>query len=395
MVRHVRAGRAELLALWRRVEPSSLKRAGLPTDRHFVFVEDKFRHLVRPVQGRRISCSCFVRYSSVWSHFQLDMMMLLGFGKNRGRERRVARWNARAAIVVIAWLAIIPIAGAQQVFSTPREAADALVAAIKSDQRRDILTVVGRSAFDVLSSGDDIADAAARKRFVEDYSQKNGIVMQGDRGATLVVGRADSPFPIPLMRSTRGWQFDTATGRLELVRARIARNEDMALEAIRTFVKAQYEYAMTAAAKDGKRRFAQRILSKPGMKDGLYWPDTNGEGGSPLQNFVEHAKADGYNLEQERSSYHGYRFKVLLRQGPKAAGGTIDYNEQGDMVHGFALIAYPVRYGHSGVLTFMVNQSGLIYQKDLGAYTTRFAGREVWFNPDQTWRRVPQSGAAN
>ncbi len=290
---------------------------------------------------------------------------------------------------MIAGLALVTLtasAEAQRAFPTADGAVDALVAALRSEPGGGILDVVGRAAFDILSSGDDVADAAARKRFVEDYAQKRRVVMHGDREATLVVGPSDVAFPVPLIRTNAGWQFDMATGRQDLLRARIARNEAKAVEASLAFVAAQEAYA-AMTEKEGDRRYAQRIVSGPGLKDGLYWPTAEGQPASPLSKLVDRAIADGYK-PRPRSAYYGYRFKVIAKQGPRAAGGSFDYSERGKMIHGFALIAYPVQYGHSGVLTFMVNQRGIVYQKDLGAYTTRFANREVWFNPDQTWRRV-------
>jgi hypothetical protein len=305
---------------------------------------------------------------------------------------QVARRIARQSIIAAGCVAFGPFASAQQNFATPQQASQALVSALKSNERREILNVVGRSAFDILSSGDDVADELARKRFVEQFDQRHRIVMHGDLEATLVTGSADAPFSIPLVRLSQGWQFDIATGRQEMLRARIARNEGRAVETLAAFVKAQRDYADMAAAKEGAKRYAQRIISRPDQKDGLYWPASGAEARSPLNDLVERAKADGYSFGSLRAAYHGYRFKVLLRQGSRAAGGSIDYNEKGRMTRGFALIAYPAQYGHSGVLSFMVNQSGVIYQKDLGAYSTRSADREVWFNPDQTWRKVAQTG---
>jgi hypothetical protein len=182
---------------------------------------------------------------------------------------------------------------------------------------------------------------------------------------------------------------------MELLRARIARNEAKAVDAIRAFVAAQKDYAKIAAIKEGKQLYAERIISRPGLKDGLYWPASSADDKSPLHSLVESAKADGYSFGRPRATYHGYKFKILFKQGPKAAGGSFDYKEQGKMVHGFGLIAFPVQYGHSGVMTYLTNQGGAIFQKDLGVYTTRFADREVWFNPDQTWRRVTEAGSRN
>lgn len=317
------------------------------------------------------------------------MMISFGDGQLTSLLRRVLR----AGTILVACIGFSPSLLAQQVFATPQAAADALVAAVRSDDRKSILSVIGRSAFDILSSGDDVADAASRRQLAEGYSERSEIVMHGDREAALLTGNANTPFPIPLIRSAAGWQFDIATGRMELLRARIARNEAKAVDAIRAFVAAQKDYAKIAATKEGKQRYAQRIISRPGVKDGLYWPASSGDDKSPLHSLVESAKADGYSFGRPRATYHGYKFKILFKQGPKATGGSFDYNEQGKMVHGFALIAFPVQYGHSGVMTYMTNQSGTIFQKDLGAYTTRFADREVWFNPDQTWRRVMGVGS--
>lgn len=296
----------------------------------------------------------------------------------------------RPLIAGLALVALTASADAQRAFPTAEAAADALVAALSSEPGGDILDVVGRAAFDILSSGDDVADAAARKRFVDDYAQKQRVVMHGDREATLVVGPSDVAFPVPLVRTKAGWQFDMATGRQDLLRARIARNEAKAIEASLAFVAAPKTYA-AMTEKEGNRQYAQRIISRPGLRDGLNWPATDGQPASPLSKLVDRAAADGYK-PRPRSAYYGYQFKVIAKQGPKAAGESYDYSERGKMIHRFALIAYPVQYGHSGVLTFMVNQRGIVYQKGLGAYTTRFANREIWFNPDQTWRRVQAVG---
>lgn len=316
--------------------------------------------------------------------------MLILFGE--GRLPSLLRRLVRQSVIVIACIAFSPSVHAQQVFATPQAAAEALISAVSSNERKNILAVVGRSAFDILASGDEVADAASRRRLVEGYSQKSEIVMSGDREAVLLTGSTSTPFPIPLIRSRAGWQFDIATGRIELLRARIARNETKALKAIRALVRAQIDYAAIAVAKEGRKRYAQRIISRPGLKDGLYWPASGGDQASPMHNLLESAKVDGYSFGRPRTTYYGYKFKVLFKQGPKARGGSFDYNEQGNMVHGFALIAFPFQYGHSGVMTFMVNHSGVVFQKDLGAYTTRFADREIWFNPDQTWRKVADVG---
>lgn len=198
------------------------------------------------------------------------------------KARCVAYRSAPTCLLLVAFAAVGSIAQAQQVYPTPQAAAEALIAAVKSGERREILGVVGRSAFDSLSSGDDLSDAAARRRLVEDYAQQNRIVLEGDRAATLVTGKADSPFPITLMRGPKGWRFDIASGRIELLRARIARNETKAIEAVGASVTAQNDFASIAAKEEGARRYARRIISQPGLKNGLYWPTAGGEAPSPL-----------------------------------------------------------------------------------------------------------------
>ena len=241
-----------------------------------------------------------------------------------------------------------------------------------------------------------IADASARNRVIEAYDAKHLLVMEGTDKAVLIIGQEDWPFPIPLVRKDSTWRFDTAAGREEILYRRIGRNELNAIETCLAYVDAQQEYAEQGVAGNGV--YAQRIASRPGKKDGLYWPAQSSADESPLGELAASAAAEGYRAGQQRAPYHGYYYKVLTRQGPNASGGALDYVVRGRMIGGFALVAYPAEYMNSGVMTFLVNHQGNVYEKDLGPNTARIAAGMTAFNPDNTWRRVtdaaqPPTGA--
>jgi Protein of unknown function (DUF2950) len=282
--------------------------------------------------------------------------------------------------------AMVSVANAQLSFKTAEEAADALVSAARAGDRKGLVTVLGRDGADIVSSGDAVADASARNRVVEAYDAKHQVVMEGADKAVLIMGREDWPFPIPLVRKDGTWRFDTAAGREEILYRRIGRNELDAIETCLAYVDAQQEYAERGVAGNGV--YAQRIVSRPGKKDGLYWPAQSGTDESPLGELAASAAAEGYRAGQQRAPYHGYYYKVLTRQGPNAPGGALDYVVRGNMIGGFALVAYPAEYRNSGVMTFLVNHQGNIYEKDLGPDTARIAAGMTAFNPDNTWRRV-------
>ena len=302
---------------------------------------------------------------------------------------------ASLTAVVLAF-AMASAANAQQSFKTTEEAADAIVSAARTGDRKRILTVLGRGGADIVSSGDAIADASARNRVIEAYDAKHLLVMEGTDKAVLIIGQEDWPFPIPLVRKDSTWRFDTAAGREEILYRRIGRNELNAIETCLAYVDAQQEYADEGVAGNGV--YAQRIASRPGKKDGLYWPAQSSADESPLGELAASAAAEGYRAGQQRAPYHGYYYKILTRQGPNASGGTLDYVVRGRMIGGFALVAYPAEYMNSGVMTFLVNHQGNVYEKDLGPNTARIAAGMTAFNPDNTWRRVtdaaqPRTGA--
>jgi hypothetical protein len=297
---------------------------------------------------------------------------------------------ATALFALIALLLGLSSVHAQQAFKTPEEAATALAAAVKSGVTKDLFKVLGRDGVDIMFSGDDVADREARERFVGAYDSKHNVTVDGDK-ATLVVGTDDFPLPIPLVRQGTGnWKFDTAAGRLEILYRRIGRNELDAIQASLAYVDAQNEYAEKDRTGAGPGVYARRFISSAGKRDGLYWPAPEGDA-SPLGELVAQASEEGYKAGTRRTPYHGYYYRILTRQGPSAPGGMLDYVVKDKMIGGFALLAYPAEYGNSGVMTFLVNHAGTVYQKDLGAATASRAGLMTWFNPDQTWKKVDAS----
>jgi len=286
--------------------------------------------------------------------------------------------------------AMVSAASAQQLFQTPDAAAKALAEAAKSGDVRAIMRVLGTEGAEIASSGDPVADAATRKQFLQSYEAKHRIAMDSADKATLMIGEGDWPFPIPLIRRNETWRFDAAAGRQEILHRRIGRNELSAIQACRAYVDAQEEYADKDRGA-GVGVYAQRIVSRQGKKDGLFWPAQAGDR-SPLGELVARASAEGYRAGGVRQPFHGYYYKVLTRQGPNARGGAMDYIVKGRMMGGFALVAYPAEYDNSGVMTFIVNQDGVVYEKDLGPNTAGIAGNMTAFDPDQTWRKVANDG---
>ena len=277
---------------------------------------------------------------------------------------------------------------AQEQFGTPEAAVEALVAAARSGDGDTILKVLGRDGKPIVSSGDPVADSNIRQDFVSAYDAKHAIEMEGDGTQTLIIGEDDWPFPIPLINTAGRWQFDTNEGLDEILRRRIGRNELSTIQVSLAYVQAQNEYASLDPAGQGRGVYAQRIVSRPGKKDGLYWPTAEEEEPSPLGDLAAQAAAEGYKTGSTRIPYHGYYYRILTRQGAGASGGAYDYLAKGKMIGGFALIAYPAEYGNSGIMTFIVNQDGTVFQKDLGARTEKIARKIETFNPDADWKKV-------
>jgi hypothetical protein len=309
--------------------------------------------------------------------------MMIMFHSVQPPLRRLSSLTAVTTLLCL-WTAC---ADAQQSFSTPEEAASAFAAGVKSDDPRDLLKVLGFRGVDIAFSGDKVADAEARQRFTVAYDAKHSIRLEGDNKGVIILGSDDFPFPISLTRQKRGWEFDTAAGRLEVLYRRIGRNELDAIQTCLAYVDAQNEYAEKDRTGEGGGVYAQRIVSTSGKKDGLYWPASD-QDQSPLGELAARASAEGYKVGSGPVPYHGYYYRILTQQGPNAAGGILNYVVKGKMIGGFALVAYPAVYGNSGVMTFLVNQAGTVYQKDLGNHTLNLVMRMPWFDPDQTWKKV-------
>jgi hypothetical protein len=277
----------------------------------------------------------------------------------------------------------------QMTFSTPEEGAKAMIEALRSNDEKALMAIYGPGNADLVASGDEVDDRIQRERFLAAYDEKNRIERVGDKKATLFVGKEDWPFAIPLVKRGKTWSFDTKAGRREMIDRRIGRNELNVIQACLAYVDAQREFALRDLDKDGLFEYAEKFVSSPGKKDGLYWEATEGEEQSPLGPLMAAARAEGYEPSPgKRIPYHGYYYRILKAQGKNAPGGAYNYIIDGKMLGGFALVAYPARYGNSGIMTFMVNQNGVVYQKNLGKNTEKIARKIEKFDPDTTWQKA-------
>jgi hypothetical protein len=278
-------------------------------------------------------------------------------------------------------------------FASPEEAVAALVAAAAAQDPQALHVIFGPAGED-LENPDRVQATNEWKGFVAAFNQGNRIVRESDSKCVLEVGNDPWPFPVPLVKHDGRWLFDSEAGKDELLNRRIGRNELSTLQSVRAYVEAQREYASKDRDGDQVLEFAQKFASAPGKKDGLYWPqDLDGEI-SPLGPGVAKAQAEGY-LRRSREEgaepepFHGYFFKILSAQGKSAPGGKYNYIINGNMIGGFALVAWPAEYGQSGIMTFIVNQLGRVYQKDLGPKTSKIAAGMKEYNPDKTWQLSP------
>ena len=286
------------------------------------------------------------------------------------------------------------VAVAQLDYKTPQAAAEALIVAVKDGDAKAILAVLGPDGEDIISSGDKVADEQARKRFIDSYDTEHQITMESEYKAVLIIGDNDYPFAIPLERVKTGlWSFDTREGRKEILYRRIGHNELQAIQTCLAYVDAQYDYADKDRTGAGAGVYARRFVSQEGKHDGLYWPGARGEE-SPLGELFAKASHEGYRPDEGRIPYHGYYYKILTGQGPAATGGTADYIVHGKMIGGFALVAYPAAYRNSGVMTFIVNHQGTVFQKDLGPDFADLAEAMTSFNPGAGWKKVDVNEAA-
>jgi len=317
---------------------------------------------------------------------------------------RFHRWAAILSVALSSFVAVFPspafgadMAAAkarpvQQRFATPEAATEALIAAVRADDPRRIRAVLGPGSDQVISSGDPVADRQGRARFVAAFDKRSRIETEGDAKATLIVGENDWPLPFQLVKRADGWRFDANSGAEEILNRRIGRNELAAIQVCLAYVDAQREYALTQGNRDGVHEYAMKLVSTPGGRDGLYWPTKEGQPLSPLGPLAAKAKEEGYGKSKNAAHqpYHGYFYRILTGQGRDAQGGAYNYVIQGRMIGGFALVAYPARWGVSGVMTLIVNHEGIVYQKNLGQGTAAIASRMTRFDPDATWSKAQQ-----
>jgi Protein of unknown function (DUF2950) len=278
--------------------------------------------------------------------------------------------------------------GGQRTFTSPSEAVQALVEAARSGDPEQLLALLGPQAKDFISSGDPVADKQALARFVKSYDTKHSLSVEAQGFESLQVGENGWPFPFPIVRDGERWYFDGSRGAEEIIDRRIGRNELGAIAVCEGYVQSQKEYASKGHDGDPSGIYAQRWRSEAGKHNGLYWPVSEGEPQSPIGPLVVTAAAEGYSkpASEGPTPYHGYFYKILTAQGPDAPEGAKNYIVDGKMTGGFALVAYPAQYGVSGIMTFIVNQEGVVYQQDLGEQTTDLASKITTYNPDSSWQ---------
>ncbi len=308
----------------------------------------------------------------------------------RGKELFIVVLLGTAVLAVVFSWGSVYAKVPQKTFSSPERAVGSLIAAVKAEDIQLLLAIFGPGSRHIILSGDPVEDQKGREWFVKHYEEKNRLEEASGK-VTLHVGGDDWPFPIPIVKAGNSWRFDTAAGKQEILARRIGGNELKAIQVCLAYVDAQREYAMRKARQGaGLLEYAQKFVSTPGKQDGLYW-EAEGQGQSPIGPLFAAARDQGYGkpLGEEPEPYHGYLYRILTAQGKNAPGGAQDYVVGGKMIGGFALIAYPAHYGASGVMTFIVNHDGVVYQKNFGKDTNKTVQTIKVFDPDKTWTRVP------
>jgi hypothetical protein len=283
-----------------------------------------------------------------------------------------------------------PALPAQATYATPDEAAAALADAARQGGATQLRAVLGPGSEQLITSGDPVADAESRARFLTAYDEQHALAAEGPDRMTLQVGRDAWQLPIPLVKADSRWHFDSNAGAQELVDRRIGRNEISAIKVMLAYVASQKAY-YEMTGKTGHAVYAERVISRPGRHDGLYWPAQAGQEPSPLADLVAQAEAEGYPsdlVSGVRTPYLGYLYRILKGQGPEAPGGAKSYIQRGLMVGGYAMVAWPASYGASGIMTFIVDQDGVVFQRDLGPTTDEIARAMPTYNPDLRWGRV-------
>ena len=312
------------------------------------------------------------------------------------KEKRKA-WKGLYGLVIIFAITLISFgfyqrADAQQkTFKSPEDSVKSLIEAVRAHDTKEVLAIFGPEGKEIISTGDKVQDRATGERFIKAYDEMNKLEKETDSKVILVIGNEEWPFPIPIVKKGETWRFDTKAGKEELLNRRIGRNELDTIQTCLAYVDAQREYALKDQDGDGLLAYAQKFWSTKGKKDGLYWEAKEGEEQSPVGLGAARAVREGYTPRKpgdKPSPFHGYFYKILKAQGKNAPGGAYDYVVKGKMMGGFGLVAYPSEYGASGVMTFIVNHDGVVYEKDLGAKTANIANAMTKFNPDQTWKKA-------
>jgi hypothetical protein len=279
----------------------------------------------------------------------------------------------------------------QRSFASPEEAVKVLVETMKSKDIKSLEAFFGPGSKDLVSSGDPVSDNAMYDRFIKLFEEKNRLQEESAEKTVLYLGNEDWPFSIPIVKKNALWHFDAKQGRHEILARRIGKNELSTIQACLAYVDAQREYALEDRDGDALPEYAQKFLSDPGKRNGLYWKVKEGEKPSPLGPLAADANKQGYKRQGGKPSpYYGYYYRILKAQGKNAPGGAYDYMVKGKMIGGFALVAYPAKYASSGVMTFIVNHDGVVYQKDLGRQTGKTALAMKLFDPDSTWKKVEE-----
>jgi hypothetical protein len=304
-------------------------------------------------------------------------------------------WRCRTPVMGMALAAVLPVCGFaadEQTFAGPQDAVNALVSAATSHDTNALHLIFGPELQELVSP-DAVQATEAFNRFVARLAEKVQLATNSDSSMTLDIGADAWPFPIPLVKQNDQWFFDTAAGKDEILARRVGRDELGAINVCHAYVDAQREYASEDRMGDGVLAYAQYLHSSTGLHDGLYWPTNTGAELSPLGPLVAQAHVEGYHrtasmLNDQQAPYHGYYFKILTRQGRHAPGGKYDYVINGRMIAGFALVAWPAEWKNTGVMTFMVNQQGKVFQKNLGPKTAKLAGGMTAYDPDDSWSPV-------
>lgn len=312
-------------------------------------------------------------------------------GKKRKKHATGLRSCLAGLGLIFAFIISSTPASAQKMFSSPEEAVKAAIAAARSNNDKELLAIFGAQAKEILFSGDPVADKQRRAEFVAAYDQANRLSTEGE-DRILIAGKQDWPFPIPIVKKGQSWMFDTEQGKQEVLNRRIGGNELFTIQTMLAIVDAEREYAMKDRDRNGLLEYAQKFLSDPGKKNGLYWEAKAGEPESPLGPIMVQARSQGYGakITTAPGPYHGYNYRILTAQGKDAPGGAYSYFVKGKMIGGFAVVAYPAEYGNSGIMTFIVNYDGKVFQKNLGPNTAAAAKSMKEYNPDKTWTEVKQ-----